>query len=235
MEIYQVILRTILSLILLFFLAKMMGKKQVSQLNLFDYIIGITMGSIVADISLDIEKNLISGVVAIAIYGLSDVLISYITMHNISLRRFITGVPTILIENNKIITDGLKKSKIDVNDLLAEARTNGYFNLEEIDYAIMETNGRISFQLKDQNMPTTKKDMKIKSKNKGLTTNVIIDEQLLQNNLKSINKTKEWLDSQLKIKGYNNYKNILLATIDDNEKIIVYEKNIKSDKWNVLE
>lgn len=235
MEIYEVVFRTVLSLVLLFFLAKIMGKKQVSQLNLFDYIIGITMGSIVADISLDIEKNLIAGIVAIVIYALSDVLVSYITMHNISIRRFIIGVPTILIENNKIITEGLRKSKIDVNDLLAEARTNGYFNLEEIDYAIMETNGRISFQVKDQNMPTTKKDMKIKSKNKGLIANVIIDEQLLQNNLKSINKTKEWLDSQLKIKGYNNYKNILLATIDSNEKIIVYEKNVKSNKRDLLE
>ena len=123
MDMLRIFGRTILVLILLFILTKIMGKKQVSQLSLFDYIIGITIGSIAADISLDIEKNLMFGIISLCTYSVMSIIVSYVTMKSISLRRFIIGVPTILIENNKIIEGGLKKAKIDVNDLLTESRS----------------------------------------------------------------------------------------------------------------
>ena len=103
-------LRTILILIILFFITKLIGKKQVSQLNLFDYIVGITIGSIAADISLDLEKDLIAGIVSLLLYGIIAYIIAKATIKSITLRRFITGVPTILMENGKIIESGLKKS-----------------------------------------------------------------------------------------------------------------------------
>ena len=134
MDMLRIFGRTILVLILLFILTKIMGKKQVSQLSLFDYIIGITIGSIAADISLDIEKNLMSGIISLCTYSVMSIIVSHVTMKSISLRRFIIGVPTILIENNKIIEGGLKKAKIDVNDLLTESRSQGYFKLEDIEY-----------------------------------------------------------------------------------------------------
>ena len=204
-------------------------------MNLYDYIIGITIGSVVADISLDIEKNFLFGVIALLIFCLSEMLISYLTNKSISLRRFINGVPTVLIENNKIIESGLSKSKIDVNDLLSEARVNGYFNIEEIEYAIMETNGKISFLPKEKEKPVAKKDMNLNPKNEGLTTNLIIDETLLENNLKTINKTKKWLMQQLQIQGFNSFKGILLATFDTNQKLIIYKKNNKTEKHTELE
>ncbi len=119
----------------------MMGKKQISELNFFDYVVGITIGSIAADISLDIEKNMIAGIAALFIYGFISYIISFVSIKSIWARRFFIGVPTVLVEKGKIIESGLKKSKIDVNDLLMEARENGYFNLDEIDYALMEVNG----------------------------------------------------------------------------------------------
>lgn len=204
-------------------------------MNLYDYIIGITIGSVVADISLDIEKNFLFGVIALLIFCLSETLISYLTNKSISLRRFINGVPTVLIENNKIIESGLSKSKIDVNDLLSEARVNGYFNIEEIEYAIMETNGKISFLPKEKEKPVSKKDMNLNPKNEGLTTNLIIDETLLENNLKTIKKTKKWLMQQLQIQGFNSFKGILLATFDTNQKLIIYKKNNKTEKHTELE
>lgn len=155
-----IVVRTIFVLVILFVLTKFMGKKQVSQLSLFDYIIGITIGSIAADISLDIEKDLISGVLSLVIYMLFSILISFLTMHSMKLRRFIIGVPTILMENNAIIEDGLKKVKLDVNDLLTEARSQGYFKLEDIEFAIMETNGKISFMPCSKCSPVVKKDIK---------------------------------------------------------------------------
>lgn len=227
--------RTILVLIILFFITKMMGKKQISELNFFDYVVGITIGSIAADISLDIEKNMIAGIAALFIYGFISYIISFVSIKSILARRFFIGVPTVLVEKGKIIESGLKKSKIDVNDLLMVARENGYFNLDEIDYALMEVNGNISFLPKEKEKPVTKKDMKIKCNNEGLTVNAIIDSKYMANNMKAINKDKEWLDHELKVNGYDNYDNILLATIDNNYKVTIYEKNVKPDKNTVLE
>lgn len=234
-ELLRIFARTILVLLILFILTKIMGKKQVSQLSLFDYIIGITIGSIAADISLDIEKNLLSGILSLCIYSTMSLIVSYITMKSINLRRFVMGVPTILIEKGKLIESGLKKSKIDVNDLLTEARSQGYFKLEDIEYAIMETNGKISFMLANKNTPITKKDMLDKINKESLVANVIIDSKLLDKNLKEMNKDKKWLDNALKVQGYNNYNNIMLATLDINDKVVVYKKNIKSKKSSILE
>lgn len=227
--------RTILVLIILFFITKMMGKKQISELNFFDYVVGITIGSIAADISLDIEKDMLAGIAALFIYGFISYIISFVSIKSILARRFFIGVPTVLVEKGKIIESGLKKSKIDVNDLLMEARENGYFNLDEIDYALMEVNGNISFLPKEKEKPVTKRDMKIKCSNEGLTVNAIIDSKYMVNNMKAINKDKEWLDHELKVNGYDNYDNILLASIDNNYKVTIYEKNVKPDKNTVLE
>lgn len=232
---FNICFRTILVLIILFFITKMMGKKQISELNFFDYVVGITIGSIAADISLDIEKNMIAGIAALFIYGFISYIISFVSIKSILARRFFIGVPTVLVEKGKIIESGLKKSKIDVNDLLMEARENGYFNLDEIDYALMEVNGNISFLPKEKEKPVTKRDMKIKCSNEGLTVNAIIDSKFMVNNMKAINKDKEWLDHELKVNGYDNYDNILLATIDNNYKVTIYEKNVKPDKNTVLE
>ena len=227
--------RTTLVLVILFFITKMMGQKQISELDFFDYIVGITIGSIAADISLDIEKDMLAGIAALFIYGFISYIISFISIKSILARRFFIGVPTVLVEKGKIIESGLKKSKIDVNDLLMVARENGYFNLDEIDYALMEVNGNISFLPKEKEKPVTKRDMKIKCSNEGLTVNAIIDSKYMVNNMKAINKDKEWLDHELKVNGNDNYDNILLATIDNNYKVTIYEKNVNPDKNTVLE
>ena len=158
--IIDVIIRTIISLITLFIFTKLMGKKQISQLNIFDYVVGITIGSIAADISLDTNKNLVDGIIAMLIYACFNAMISYLTLKSIKFRRIFTGTPTMIIENGKIIEKGLEKVKFDINDLLEEARNAGYFNLEEVEYAIMESNGRISFLPSHKDKPVTKKDMK---------------------------------------------------------------------------
>ena len=232
---FNICFRTILVLIILFFITKMMGKKQISELNFFDYVVGITIGSIAADISLDIEKNMIAGIAALFIYGFISYIISFVSIKSILARRFFIGVPTVLVEKGKIIESGLKKSKIDVNDLLMEARENGYFNLDEIDYALMEINGSISFLPREGEKPATKKDMKVKCDNAGLTVNAIIDGKYMENNMKAINKDKKWLDHEVKVQGFDSYDDILLATIDPNYQVTIYRKGVKPDKNTVLE
>lgn len=228
-ELYLVIGRTILVLILLFFLTKWMGKKQISQMNMYDYLVGITIGSIAADISLDIEKNVVAGVISLAIYGLFGILATHLTLKSLTLRRILCGVPTILIEDGKLIEKNLSKEGIDINDLQEEARQNGYFDLSKVNYAILETSGKISFLAAAKNEMVTKGDMKIKAKDESLCANIIIDGTLLEENLKYMNKDHNWLEKELKNRGYEDFKNILLLTLDKNGKIVIYNKNIESN------
>lgn len=228
-EILSVIGRTILVLVILFILTKWMGKKQVSQMNMYDYLIGITIGSIAADISLDIEKNLIAGIISLVIFSLSGVLVTYLTLKNMNLRRFLCGVPTILIENGKIIEKNLYKEGIDLNDLQEEARQNGYFDLSKINYAVLETSGKVSFLASAREEPVTRGDMKVKAKDESLSANLIIDGTLLEKNLEQMKKDKSWLEKELNNRGYKDYKNILLMTLDNNGKITIYDKNVSSN------
>ena len=223
-ETTNVIFRTILVLIILFFLFKIMGKKQVSQMSMFDYITGITIGSIVADISLDIEKNLKAGIICLLIYCFTDLFLSYLSLKSIKLRNFFNGKEVILIENGKINRKNMSKNQITINILETEARVNGFFNLDDINNAILEPNGKISFEPKENNKPITKKDMNIKTNNKPIIYNIIIDGEIVDENLKHINKDKKWLYHELKVLGKRK-EDILLLTIDTNNKINIYPKN----------
>ena len=228
-ELLPVIGRTVLVLVILFGLTKCMGKKQVSQMNMYDYLVGITIGSIAADISLDIEKDMIAGVVSLVIYGLSGVLVTYLTLKNLHFRRFLCGVPKILIDNGKVIEKNLYKEGIDVNDLQEEARQSGYFDLSKVNYAVLETSGKVSFLAKARDEMVTKGDMKIKAKDEGLCANIIIDGVLVNQNLEQMKKDLDWLLKELHNRGYKDYKNILLMTLDKNGKITIYDKNVSSN------
>lgn len=231
----SVFIRSIVTIVVLFLLAKVMGKKQISQLNLFDYIVGITIGSVAADISLDLNKSFLDGVICMLVFGLTGALVSYVTLKSIKLRRFFTGTPSIIIENGKIIEEGLKKVKFDINDLMEELRGAGYFNIDEVAYAVMETNGKISFLPKDEEKPVTKKDMDLKIIPSSLIANIIIDGKIMMNNLKAMNKDEKWLSHELKVLGYKDLDEILLATLDSNDKIMVYKKGISAKYDTIFE
>ena len=234
-SIMSVLIRSIVTLVVLFILAKVMGKKQISQLNIFDYIIGITIGSVGADISLDLNKHFIDGIVCLVTFGLFGAFVSFITLKSIRLRRLFSGTPSMLIEDGKIIEDGLKKVRFDINDLMEELRGAGYFNIDEVAYAVMETNGKISFLPKDEEKPVTKKDMDLKIIPSSLVANIIIDGKIMMNNLKAMNKDEKWLSHELKVLGYKDLDEILLATLDSNDKIMVYKKGISAKYDTIFE
>lgn len=234
-EALSIIPRSIFSLLTLFLVTKLIGKKQVSEFSLFDYVIGISIGNFTAEMTMNLDGQYLNGVVAILVFGLIAYLVSIITMKSIFLRRLIIGVPTILIQKGKLIEKSLKNSKIDVNDLLEQCRSNGYFDISEIEYAIMEANGKISIMPYSEYKPLTPKDMNIKVQYKGLCANIIIDGRIIESNLYNMGKTKKWINQELKIKGYNKLNNILLATLDTNDKMTIYEKNNNVKVYNVLE
>lgn len=233
-EIIEVFIRSIISFICLFLVTKLLGKKQVSQLSLFDYVVGISIGNFAAEISINIDNQYLNGIIGVLVFGIIAYIISKATMKSIKLRKFFTGVPTILIQNGEIIEKNLKKVRFDINDLLGEARLAGYFNIDEIEYAIMEANGRLSFLLKSENKNVTLKDMNIKATKEDLCANVIIDGNIIYESLNNMHKDESWLLKQIKEKGYE-LKEILLATLDINEKLNIYERNYNKKIHNVLE
>lgn len=229
MNIGDLILRSVLSLVVLFLITELMGKKQISQLNLFDYIIGISIGSIAASFSVDDSINYLDGILAIVIYGGIATFISFLTTKSIVARRFFTGTPLILINNGNFNYNNLKKSRLDINDLLQIARENGYYDLSQIAYSILEPSGKVSFLPKAKYLPVTPNDMKLKVANNGLCSNLVIDGNLMDENIKYIGKTREWVIKRLDKMGYNDISNLLLVICDNKEQFTVYIKNNDGD------
>ena len=234
-ELLDVTIRAISSLITLFLVTKMLGKKQVSQLSLFDYVIGISIGNFAAEMTINLESHELNGVWAVVLFGLFAYLISWLTMKSIILRRFFMGTPTIIIQDGKILEKNLKKVKFDINDMLEEIRCEGYFDLSQVEYAVMEANGKFSILPKPEYRPVTPKDMNLKVPKESLCANIIIDGKIMHNNLENINKDEKWLNKELKIRGYRDISKILLATVDNNKKITIYERNYNIGSKDVLE
>ena len=233
-EAFVIIPRSLVSLIVLFLVTKIIGKKQVSELSLFDYVIGISIGNFTAEMTLDLDGQYINGAIAMLTFGIFAFLVSKASLKSIWFRRLVIGVPTIIIDNGKILIKSMKKVNIDINDLLEEARNNGYFDIGEISYAIMEANGKISFLAKDQYSKPTKKEMDIKTQPDILTANIIIDSKLMYKNIKNTDKSLEWFKQQLKVKGHETYENILLATYSNNT-LTIYKRNDTTKPTDVLE
>ena len=233
-EALSIIPRSLISLISLFIATKILGKKQVSQLSLFDYCIGISIGNFTAEMILVLENQLINGIVATLTFGIVGYLISYLTTKSMKLRKIVTGIPTIIMSEGKILYESLKEANIDINDFLEQARSSGHFNIEEISYAIMEANGKISFLLKDEYNNPTKEDLNIKAEKTSLSSNIVIDSKLMIDNIKNTDKSITWFKKELKRQGYTTYENILLATYTNNT-LNIYRKNKNIKQKNTLE
>ena len=223
-EIISVIFRTILVLIILFGMTKLMGKKQLSQMNLYDYLIGITIGSVAADISLDIEKNFVAGIVSLGIYCIFNVIVTYFSLKNLKFRKLFCGNPTILVDKGTILVDNLKKEGIDIDSFSEEARLNGFFDLKKIRYAILETNGQISFLTKIEDDYVTNSNMRIKLEENELGINLIQDGIVMNDNLLYIKKDKGWLDKVLKKNGYKSSRDLFLMIYKKDDDITFFDR-----------
>ena len=228
------IIKGSVAVIYLFLVIKALGKKQISELNIFDYIIGLSLGNIAAEMTVNDDISIIEGLISMSVYGIFSLFVSFITEKSIYARRLITGEPVIIMENGKISREQLKKCKIDINDLLQDARESGYFNISEINYAIMEPSGKISFLPKNKFHPITPNDMKIKKDKGGITANLILDGNIMEDNIKTIGHDKKWLIDRLKKEGYDNPEDLLLVVCDYKENLSIYKKDEKID-YKVLE
>ena len=224
-EVFQSSVRSLISIIVLFVFTRLSGKKQISQLSFFHYVIGISIGSIAAAYAIDKELEFVSFLMSMIIYGVFPLIFSQLNIKNYKFRKFINGSPTILIQDGKIIESNLRKTKINVNELLEECRLKNFFNISEVAFAILETNGQVSVQPKSENSPVTLKDMAIKSEYKGLCANIIIDGTFMNETLESLGKTQKWAEKEIRKLGVMDFSDILLAFVDNKGQFSIYKKS----------
>lgn len=200
MDFFRVFITAPISLTVLFLLAKLMGNKQMSELNMFDYINGITIGSIAAELATGEFTDIYDGVMAMVIYSLIAIMLTFLSQKSLLLRRFITGKSIIIYDNGKFYNKNLSTAKIDINEILVMCRSKGYFNFDEIQTVILESNGQLSILPKDKNRPLTPDDMKITVLQSGVEAVVIQDGKVLERNLKATGNNIEWLKKNSKSK-----------------------------------
>ena len=221
MEIIKVLLTSLLSVGALFAAAKIMGHKQMSQLDFFDYISGITIGSIAAELATELEEPL-KPLIAIAVYGAAAILLSKITSLFPKSRKYINGTPTILMNNGKLYRENLKKAKLDLSEFMVMCRQQGYFNLSDIQTAVFEFNGKLSILPVSKKRPANPEDLNLSPAPEFIHTEVIMDGRILDENLKRMGLDDKWLQKQLNAQGYKKAEEVFLALCDENNQLTVF-------------
>ena len=225
MEVLKIIGLSLGSIAILFILTKIMGQREMSQLSIFDYFITITIGSIAAELSTSLEDNFIQPVIAMIIYALVTLTVSFLNTKYVKLRPFLSGRTLILYDNGTLFKENFKKAKIDLNEFLVQCRTKGFFNLSDIKTALLEENGKISFLPYSDRRPANPSDFNIKPKEEGIVTNLILDGRVMDENLKELGFDKLWLNEMLQKQGIIKIDNIFLATYNSDGSLSAYLTN----------
>ena len=233
-EILYIVVLSLGSIIAIFLLTKLMGYRQMSQMSMFDYVNGITMGSIAAEMATSLDTGFEKPLVAMIVYALVSLLLSTVSSKSIKVRRMLEGAPLVLLNNGEIYRHNLKKAKIDVSELLVQCRINGYFDISKLQTAILERNGKISFLQKATDRPLTPADVQLSPQQDYMVANVILDGKVMDENLRHTGKDEKWLLDQVRGQGAKRIEDVLLASCDSNNKLQVYLKDNQKEAKDVL-
>ena len=224
MEILKIAATSLLSIVSLFLISKVLGHKQISQLDFFDYITGIVIGSIAAELATELETPM-KPLTAMLIYGTVSVMLSLITNKFPKTRKYINGTPTIIMDNGKIYRENMKKAKLDLSEFMVLCRQAGYFNLSDIQTAVFEHNGKLTILPVSEQRPVNPTDIDLKPKPEYISTEIIMDGRILHENLKRKGLDTTWLKKQLKKQGFRNAKEIFLGVCDNSNNLTLYKTN----------
>lgn len=225
MDIVKVLVFSSVAYIYLFIIAKILGKKQLSQLTFIDYIVGISIGSIAAEMATDLQQPFYHYLISMGVFFLLDIIITVLGRKGSFLKKFTNGTPLIIISDGKINYNKLKKSKITVDEFCGMARDKGYFHLEDIAFAVFETSGKLSILPKGSQKPVVAEDIKLEAERPQLDQYYVVDGKISKESLEFSQKDEKWLFNGLKIQGKEQLDNILLAYFDEKEQnFIVHYK-----------
>ena len=208
-----VILRSVFILLILFAVTQWLGKRQISQLSFFEYIAGMTIGDIAAQVSTGLDSKFFHGVFAILIFAVVPFLTGILSLKNKAARDFFEGKSTVLIKDGKILEDNLKKEKYTSDELLELLRGKSAFSVAEVEFAVLEPSGELNVLLKKDSQPLTAKDVGLKVPNEKEPQTVIMDGNVLDEPLSASGHNRAWLHSELEKLGVV-IENVFLAQVD---------------------
>lgn len=232
-------IRALGTLMFLFVLTRILGKKQISQLTFFEYVIGITLGDLAGNISTDVEANYMHGVIAILVWVLVPLFLEILTLKSKTLRQWFEGNGRVLIKNGKILEENLKKERYTGDELLEQLRTKSVFRVADVEFAMLETSGDLSILLKSENQPLTPKHLGMKLAIEKPTQAVLMDGVIQNEPLAAAGKSRGWLHTELDKLGVTK-ENVFLGQIDTNGELIIdlYDDKIQipanSERASVL-
>lgn len=201
--------------------ARILGKQQISQLTFFDYILGITIGSIAATLTTDLNTRVWPQWIGLFTWSGIVFLLHWISLKWRYASKILDGEPTVVIMNGQVMEDAMRKMHYRMSDLSEQLREKGAFNISEVEFAVLETSGKLSVLKKSQHQPVTPSDLKLPSVYVGLSTELIYDGVVIPQNLRSLNLTRKWLASHLSTLGIHDESEVFLASLDTGGKLYV--------------
>ena len=221
MDFLQIVFSTFLSAAVLFAIAKISGHKQVAQLDFFDYISGITIGSMAAELATELEDPW-KPLTALIVYGSIAVALRVLTTKRQKSRKYVNGTPTIIMDRGKLYRENMKKAKLDLSEFMLMCRQDGYFDLNDIQTAVYEYDGKLSVLPVSAKRPVNPSDLNLSPAPETICTEVIMDGRILDENLKRMGLNIEWLQKRLTEQGYKSAEEVFLGICGENHALTLY-------------
>ncbi|MGG1679142.1 DUF421 domain-containing protein [Neobacillus sp. NRS-1170] len=226
-----IIVRSLIFILLLFLTTKILGKKQISELSFFEYIAGITIGSIAGEVVTGLEANIYHGILACVVFGFVTWLVDFISLYSKSFRDMVEGKGTVVIKDGKVLEENLKKEKYTIDELSALLRQKDIFRLADVEFAVLEPRGNLTALLKKENRPLTPKDLQMKVPNEKEPQTVIMDGNIIDEPLRIARKSRAWLYTELE-KLNVTLANVFIGQVDSYGELTV---DLYDDKIQVPE
>ncbi len=222
---FEMLLRTTGAFFAILILARIIGKKQLSQLTFFHYITGITVGSIASEIAAQAETPFFDGMISLVWWCVLTIIITRVTLKNKRLRILFDGKPTVMIKNGVIYPSALKKEHLHVDELMMMLREKDIYSLDEVLHVTFETNGEIGVMKKPSSRNVTQQDMQIKpTEVLFFPIEVVSDGKIIYENLHQADLDEQWLMRKLRKKNIENVDDVFFAQLLENGSLFVSKR-----------
>ena len=217
-------LRSIVLYIIVLVVTRVMGKREIGQLQPFEFVISIMIADLATIPMSEVGVPIFDGIIPIFSLLIMHLIITVLNLKSMSFRRIVCGKPAMLIEKGSINEQVLEKERLDLSELLEKLREKNVFSISDVDYVILETNGEISVILKNNKKTPTVEDLSISPEYTGMTFTLVLDGKVMKENLKIIGKKEKWLNNELK-KFKVESKDVLIATINESGEFFCQRKD----------
>ena len=207
-------IRILITYFSLLYLTRLMGRKMISQMTFFDFVVGVIVGSVAANMSVDKQQSFTSGITILFVLTLTVLLIDYINLKSFFALKNTESEPVVVIKNGLIVDKNMKRTRLTIRDLMMLLRQKNVFNINDVEFAVFEIDGKLSVLLKSQKRPVVPADLGIDTKYTGLTSDVILDGKIMTENLQSINLNEDWLINEIKKRGVSGVDDVFYGGLD---------------------